>query len=95
MDLVTVVICGLAGWRIASLFLFEEGPFSVFEKIRRLVGVKPGPIEGFLPTLFTCIYCFSLWAALGAYLIWLVEPMIIIPIAVASTVLIVDKLVRE
>lgn len=95
MDLIAVVISGLAGWRIASLFLNEEGPWGIFEKVRKLIGIKPGPVTGFLPTLFTCIYCLSLWVSLAAYFIYVFLPEAAMIIAAATVVILVDKAARD
>lgn len=95
MDLLTVVIVGLAGWRIANLFSVEDGPFSFFEHFRKFIGIKPGPVEGFFPILFTCIYCLSLWTSLTAFVIYLILPEAIIVIAAAAVIILVDKAARE
>lgn len=95
MDLVAVVIVGLAGWRIASLLLEEDGPFFVFEKFRRLIGIKPGIVTGFLPTLFTCVYCLSMWTSLTAYMIYVFLPDAAMIIAAAAVVILVDKAARQ
>lgn len=94
-SLLIAILCGLAGWRMANLLAFEDGPFGIFQKFRDLIGIKPGPIEGFLPTLFSCIYCLSLWMALGAYVIWLLIPEAAIVIAAAAVIILVDKAARE
>lgn len=91
MDLIAVVIAGLAGWRIANLFLYEDGPWEIFAKFRKLVGIKPGRVEGFFPTLFSCIYCLGFWTALGAFLLFRIFPDAAIVIAAAAVVILVDK----
>lgn len=95
MDLIAVIISGLAGWRLANLAIAEDGPWFIFEKFRKFIGIKPGPVTGFLPTLFSCIYCISIWCSLGAYLIYIIFPQAVIIIAAASIVIIVDKLARS
>lgn len=91
MDLLTALIVGLAGWRVANLFIFENGPFEIFSRFRKLIGIRPGPIEGFLPTLFSCIYCLSVWTALGAYVVYTIIPEAAIVIAASTVVILVDK----
>ena len=91
MDLITVIVCGLAGWRLANLLLFEDGPLSVFGHFRKFIGIKPGPIEGFLPTLFSCIYCLSLYASLLVYGIYVILPEAAMIIAIAAVIILVDR----
>lgn len=95
MDLIAVIIAGLAGWRIANLLLFEDGPWFLFERFRKFIGIKEGPVEGFFPNLFTCVYCLSIWTSLGAFLVYLIFPEATIVIAAAAVVIIVDKLARS
>lgn len=69
-DLARVLICGLAGWRLAWLLLYNEGPFGVFERVRTRVGVgKPGEVGG-LALLFSCHVCMTVWTASAAWLAW-------------------------
>ena len=63
------VIYALATWRISSMFVDEPGPFRIFVKIRELVGIthdSDDQVEiipsGFLPGIFSCVWCFSLWS---------------------------------
>lgn len=50
-------IAALAVWRITHLLLYEEGPGSVFARLRdRGAPTVLGP-------LFDCFYCMSLWVA--------------------------------
>lgn len=47
----------------------EEGPFHVFEHMRTLLDVdRPGE-QGFWQTLFSCIFCMSVWTAAIAWLV--------------------------
>ena len=91
MDLLIVIICGLAGWRLASLFISEDGPLSVFERFRKFIGIKSGPIIGFLPTLFSCIYCLSIYSAFIAYGIYVILPEAAMIMAIAAVIILVDK----
>ena len=84
------ILIGLAGWRIASLLIAEDGPFRVFVKLRELaipIGeIKPRP--GFFETLFTCIWCMSVWTTLLMALTWLFVPEAVVVIAAMSIALI-------
>lgn len=47
----------LVTWRITHLLAVENGPWSVFDKMRRGAGT------GMLGELLVCFYCLSLWVA--------------------------------
>jgi hypothetical protein len=64
--LLDLILVGLATWRLSSLLVSEDGPFDVFVHVRRAVGAeRPGELTG-LATLFTCVWCMSVW--IGALL---------------------------
>lgn len=66
-----VLIVGLAGWRLASWFVQEDGPFEIFGRLRRLAGAEAeGEITGFLPSLLSCVWCASVWSTLAAWGFW-------------------------
>jgi len=75
-----VILVGLATWRISSLFVNEDGPFRVFEKLRCCLGFELNehgedvPPDTFLGQLFGCVWCLSVWVAAGLYLLWLLFP---------------------
>lgn len=67
----TIIILALATWRLASLLVYEEGPFSAFLELRKLAGVihdaenkVMGDDGSFLGRLLNCFWCTSIWAAL-------------------------------
>lgn len=95
MDIVVVVITGLAGWRIANLLLFEDGPFSVFELIRKRAGVKEGRIQGFMPGLFTCMFCMSVWTTTLMFGLWYVIPEIVMLVAAWTVAMIANGFVNK
>jgi hypothetical protein len=47
----------LITWRVTHLISVESGPWSLFERLRRVAG------SGFFPELMACFYCLSLWIA--------------------------------
>jgi len=53
-------------YRITSLLVIEDGPFSVFQKIREFVGVNDYAEKqvGYFPKLFSCTHCMSVMLAL-------------------------------
>lgn len=95
MSHVDVLIIGLASWRIASLLVTEEGPGLVFMRLRTMVGVLEGPGEqssGFLPLVFSCIWCMSIWTTLLAAAIWYLEPVAVMICAAMTVALIPEAL---
>lgn len=65
------VIVTLATWRIASLLVNEDGPFDIFARFRKFIGVyydyysrKQG--KNVVARAFTCVWCLSVWIALAA-----------------------------
>lgn len=66
-----VAIVGFAAWRVSSLLVHEDGPGDVFERLRQLVGVPSnGEVSGLLPSLLSCVWCVSIWTALGLWVVW-------------------------
>ncbi len=79
-----VILFGLATWRISSLIVHEDGPWSVFRKLRERAGIvhdEGGEIlvvpEKFLAGVLSCVWCSSIWVAAGLMLAWLLLPMFI------------------
>lgn len=79
MDISEFIILSLATWRISSMWVEEEGPFCIFEKLRRLLGVRQDE-DGYsygineIGHTLSCIWCTSIWVALGWFLAWLLIP---------------------
>lgn len=86
-------LIGLAAWRIASLFVHESGPGAIFARIRRLAGVPDeGEVTGLLPSLLSCVWCASVWTALGMWAAWeLWRPELVIIIAAMSVAPIIER----
>jgi Protein of unknown function (DUF1360) len=57
-DLVVLLVSILAVWRLTYLLAYEEGPFQLFQRIRRCL------IKWRLGAALSCFYCLSLWIAL-------------------------------
>lgn len=69
------LLLSLATWRIAYLITKEAGTFDIMAKIRKAL-----PLGG----MMSCIYCASIWAAVGVYLLFLVFPPAIWMIAASG-----------
>ncbi len=52
-----LVLGVLVTWRVTHLLGSENGPWNVFEKLRRWAGI------GMWGELLSCFYCLSLWIA--------------------------------
>jgi hypothetical protein len=92
--IIEVVLTGLAGWRLASLLVDEDGPGLIFESLRRAVGVKPGLVSGFIPSLFSCVYCMSVWTTSLMWLLWYVSPEAVSLIAAWAMALVVHRIAK-
>lgn len=80
MTVVDLLLGSLAVYRLASLFVYEEGPGRIFDRIRRRAGILDGEhgetIYPDPPTywsdLLACTRCLSLQLGIGATLAGLV-----------------------
>lgn len=52
-----LVILVLATWRLSYMLLHDDGPFDVFDRLRRWANQTR--FDG----LFACIYCMSVWVS--------------------------------
>lgn len=65
--MLNLLVDGLAVWRVASMFVNEEGPFGIFEKLREITGVehdadgKAVSAPAYNPLV--CVLCTSVWVA--------------------------------
>jgi hypothetical protein len=78
----------MASWRLSYLLVVEEGPFSIFAKLRYLVGLHPfvyktgdseqlhkgTAVKNGFSMLFTCVWCMSIWTSLFIVGVQLVAP---------------------
>lgn len=88
MTLEALLICALAGWRVAHMLVNERGILGIGERIRRLTGVQTVNVERTVGTqtyttsectgnneiarMLCCLWCTSVWTALLALLLWIV-----------------------
>jgi hypothetical protein len=63
-----LVLLSLACYRLAQLFVYDEGPFGVFQQLRLSIGGydynEQGQARTSLGRLITCPYCLGMWIAL-------------------------------
>lgn len=94
--LLELIAVGLAGYRIANLLVYEDGPVGIFEKIRNIFGVKPGPVvDNFWTQVFTCMYCMTVWTTVAAWGVYQILPEAVIIIAAMSVALIADRIMQR
>lgn len=95
-----LVMLGIATWRISSLLVDEDGPFDIFVKFRSLIGLEYDsvhdawvPSNGFA-SLFSCVWCVSVWIGTGFYLLYAFLPdiwhWIVIPLVLSTVAIIID-----
>lgn len=89
-----LALLGLGSWRLASLLKDERGPYDVFGRLRRSLGVeRPGELSE-LGELWTCIWCLSLHTAALLYALIRLAPRLAVPLLYvlsASTVAILTS----
>lgn len=96
MDLlIRGILIGLAGWRVAHLLVNEDGPALIFERLREWAGLKPGQVSGFFPTLFTCVYCMSVWTSTFMFALWFLSPEAVMLVASWAIALVVHRIAGE
>jgi hypothetical protein len=70
MTWLEIVVLGLATWRISSMLVDEDGPFTVFARVRHLIGVRfdemSYPVgKNWVADQLTCIWCTSVPVGIG------------------------------
>ena len=81
--MIEAILAGLAGWRIASLLVNEDGPFDVFARLRHRVGIREGEPydDNVLTGVLSCVWCCSVWTAGLSYAVaewWAVWPVALV-----------------
>ena len=86
MTAFSLLILSLATWRAARLLTQEAGPFALIARLRARVAGDSDE------ALMTCIYCMSVWAAAGAYLLWHFEVPYILEVgAIAGAAMLLHR----
>jgi hypothetical protein len=93
--IVAVVLSGLAGWRLASLLVSEDGPWQVFARIRKAAGVPDaGEVRGLLPEILSCTWCCSIWTSAAMLALWSFAPWLVAVFAAAAVALVAESAAR-
>lgn len=74
-----ILLIGLAAWRLAHMLVKEDGPFEMFSKLRKLVGIEQIVVrdgdkvdvaltaKNTLAEGLLCVWCVSVWTATLLY----------------------------
>lgn len=91
VDVVWLIVLGLATWRICHLIIFEPGPFDVFGHIRGWA-----VHSAFFSELVSCIYCLSVWVGIGVWVIALTPARaLLVPFALSAAAVMVQGYVSD
>lgn len=88
------LILALATWRLTSLFVNEEGPFAVFDKLRCGIGVYDDD-PNWLAKGLSCMWCASVWFGAGwalAYFVWKDVVWVALPLALSAGAIIIEAM---
>jgi len=94
------LILALAAWRLTSLFVNEDGPFEVFAKLRKILGVaytpegEPYGLNWFAKGL-ACFRCASVWVSFVivlTYCFWESIVIVILPFAISAVAIAVEEI---
>ena len=67
--LILIIFCSFGVYRISQLLVLDDGPFQLFKRFRRYLGIiaaeEPGPgLKWSIAELFRCTFCIGFWLAL-------------------------------
>ena len=102
IDVIIIIVLGLATWRISALLTREAGPFHMFEKLRELAGIEhdqEGNVQmiphKFFAELLSCVWCNSIWAGTFWTIMLIslpkVAPWIALPFALSTLAILLDR----
>ena len=84
----------LAAWRLTSILQRER----IARPIRRFFGERDDKATGlytypdsFFGYLISCFYCISVWTALFCYIVFLVFPYLLLPLAISAAAIITEE----
>ena len=99
-----LTILALATYRMAHLLAFEEGPFRIFDSIRRVMGQRISEDSGVpyntthLSKGATCLWCNSMWFGIVLTVIYAIcgriALMIALPFALSACAIAIDSCIE-
>lgn len=96
------VVFGLATWRLSSLLVDERGPWDLFLRFRKLVGIEHDDDgkatiipDGFFPGVLSCVWCASMWVGMfwTCVSLWDHGYFVAIPFALSAISIFFNKIV--
>lgn len=105
-DITSLLVLGLAVWRVSSLFVREKGPFYIFVRVRTWAGIQhddnglPWLVpDNFWAQLLGCVWCFSMWTGAVWTLAFLFVPKAILilsaPLALSAVAIALDSCIQK
>jgi len=93
------VVLALATWRMSRLLVREEGPWMVFARMRHVAGIHYDArsqvvAESELARVFNCVWCMSVWVALGWTAAYTLAPWTIVlalPLALSAGAVLLEE----
>ena len=104
--IIDFLVLSLATWRLSSLIATpgDDGPFDMFGKFRKLVGVRLDEVTGVyygtnvVAKAVECVWCTSFWIGLGLGIFYLISgsPAVYFafPFALSGAAIIVERIVN-
>lgn len=89
-----IVVCGLAGWRLASLLVDEDGPWAIFARLRHQAGADAPEVHGLVAEILTCVWCASIWTTTAMLLLWIAAPWLVAAPAAWGVAVLASRAVR-
>lgn len=93
-------VAALAAWRIAHMILHENGPYGLFRRLRRALGVRydlddENRVVSFRYEITVCMWCLSVWAGAVATLLVCLAPSwlstaLLAPFAISTVCVMLD-----
>lgn len=97
----TDLILALVTWRLSSLFVHEDAPFSLLSAFRHRIGIKYDENSKRVATnelakLFSCVWCLSVWVGwLVAFLYYRSAEFVVYGLAYSTVAIVIEKAVRR
>ncbi len=74
MNAKELVVAAAATWRLSHMLLKENGPYTVFRRLREKFGVTYYPdsndVASYEHEITVCIWCLSMWVGAGVALLY-------------------------
>ena len=93
-----VILLALAGWYVQHVVREEKGPGDVFGKLKDRAYApvhKMTHFKAFVQSLYECIFCAGPYVGVAVLVLWLICPLLIIPLSIAGAIVMLEKYVRS